>query len=63
MTEGWQRTGPHCLERGPWILGKYLVCGKPRYAIWRGNENKGYYDTAAEAMDEADRQDSAAANT
>ena len=50
MSEDWQRTGPHSLERGPWIIGKYLVQGVARYALWHGNANCGYFSSAAEAM-------------
>lgn len=57
----WQRTGTHCMERAPWIVTKYLVCGVPRYALWRGNASCGYFDSAAGAMEEADRL--AAANS
>jgi len=55
---GWHRKTEYSLERGPWSIAKFIVQGVVSYGLFRAGASDGYFDSAQDAADEAERLDS-----
>ena len=51
----WTRVGQYGLKSGPWLIGKIISEGVPRYVLSkREQDSLGWFDTAKEAQDKAE---------
>jgi len=45
----WVKRNDYYLERDGWTIAKLTLKNGTKYALWQGNKNNGYFDSAEEA--------------
>lgn len=50
----WKKINEYYWEKEGWTITKYLTPGK-EYALWKGNKNKGWFDSREEANEDYKR--------
>ena len=49
----WTKVSDYCIKCGDYLIAKYINDGEVKYGLYRLNELKGFFATAAEAKAQA----------